>query len=86
MFILCMSYVDLEWREKLKGRDFIAYKLVRVGVTGNKNNHFRPMATVFIASRALGHHYDTQTPRNHPSEHPKMFVRNYVKSQFQAFN
>ena len=41
---------------------------------------------IFIASKASGCHLDTQTLKNHPSGHPKMFASNFIKCHFQTYN
>ena len=44
------------------------------------------VTSIFLTRRATGHHLDTQNLKNHPSEHPNYFVRNFSKYQFQAYN
>ena len=40
--------------------------------------------SVVLANRVSGHHLDTTSLENHPSRHPKNFVRNLLKCQFQS--
>ena len=42
--------------------------------------------TIALASRASAYLFATQTLKNHPSGHPKLFVRNFSKCKFQAYN
>ena len=39
-----------------------------------------------LSQQGVGRHSDTQTLKDHPSGHTKMFVLNFLKSQFQAYN
>ena len=39
-----------------------------------------------LASRVTECYLDTQTLKNHPSGHPKIFVRNFLKCQFLFYN
>ena len=38
------------------------------------------------ASRVVGHYLDTQTLKNHPSGHPKYFVKNFLDFLLKAYN
>ena len=49
-------------------------------------NSYAIVEGIVLASRASGCHLYTQTLKNHPSEHPKYFVRNFLKCRFQAYH
>ena len=39
--------------------------------------------TIVLASRPSGHHLNTLTLKDHPSEHPKSFIRNLQNVNFK---
>ena len=39
-----------------------------------------------LASRVSGHHLGTQTFKKNLSGHPKLFEKNFLQCQFQAYN
>ena len=44
------------------------------------------ICSMVLASRASGRHLNAQTLKTHPSGYPKLFMRNFLKCQFQAYN
>ena len=49
-------------------------------------NQVSGLTNIALASQTFGHDLDTQTIKNHQSGQPNIFVNNFLKCKFQAYD